>query len=85
MLLEGVFEAAIPFIGRMLGYIFIEFFLHIFLYTSGYVVIKAVTLGKHPAEFIAIGSEAKQEVFVILIGLLFWLILIIYSLVLFSG
>ena len=84
MPIEGIAEAVFPAIGRMLGYIFVELFLHIFFYTTGYVVIKALTLGKHPKEYVSFNSESKQQTHVIFIGVFFWLIPIIYAMVLFS-
>lgn len=85
MLLEGIFEAVISIIGRAIGYIFVELLAHIILYTTGFVLIKALTLGKHPTEFVSLNSETNQQTHVILIGLFFWLIVIIYAMVFFSA
>lgn len=75
-MIEVVFEAVLPFIGRVLGYIFIELLLHIICYTTGFAITRLFTFGKKPREFISHSSSQKQESGLILIGLLFWCVVL---------
>ena len=75
-MIEAVFEAVLPFIGRVLGWIFVELLLHIICYSTGFVISRIFTFGKRPKSFISISSNEKQENGLILIGLLFWCVVL---------
>ncbi len=76
VVIEVVFEAVLPFIGRVLGYIFIELLLHIICYTTGFAITRLFTFGKRPELFISPSSSEKQDNGLILIGLLFWCVVL---------
>lgn len=76
-MIEVVFEAVIPFIGRILGYIFIELLLHIICYSTGFVITRLFTLGKKPKSFISPSSGEKQENGLIFIGIVFWCVVLV--------
>ncbi len=44
MILEGIVEVVFPLIGRVLGYIIIEFLGQIVFYSSGYLTLKLIVL-----------------------------------------
>lgn len=69
MILEGLFEAVLPAIGRVLGYIVIELFFQVVCYATGFVFLRAVTFGKFPEHYIPKGSSSNQEAYVIVIGI----------------
>jgi len=75
-MIEAVFEAVLPFIGRILGYIFIELLLHIICYSTGFAITRIFTFGKKPKSFISPGSNEKQDNGLILIGMLFWCVVL---------
>lgn len=69
MILEGIVEVVFPFIGRVLGYIIIDFLGQIVFYSSGYLTLKLVTLGKYPEPFVPPGDGSNQEAYCIITGI----------------
>lgn len=47
-MLDGILEFVVGWIGRILGYIFIEIVFDIVCYSIGYIIIKGITFGRYP-------------------------------------
>jgi len=79
MIIDIVFEAVGPIIGRIFRYIFIQLLLNIVLYMTGYVILTLVTLGKYPKRFKSPSDTALDagEGWIIFSGLIFWCIAIL--------
>ena len=85
MILEGIVEVVFPFIGRVLGYIVIEFLGQIIFYSSGYLVLKLITFGKYPETFVLPKGDSNQETYCIIIGLTAWVSAIIAGAICFGA
>ena len=77
MIFEIIVEVALPFIGRVIGYLAIEICGHIIFYFTGYGMLKIVTLGRLPKQFIDPKSTNKQDNYVILVGLVSWVVVVV--------
>lgn len=80
MVTDVIFEAVLPAIGRMLGYVLIELAFYTVCYITGYVFLKLLTLGKYPTKLIYRGSSDNSDIGVCLVGLLVWIVLITFLL-----
>ena len=69
MILEAIVEVVFPFVGRVLGYVIIDFLGQIVFYSSGYLILKLVTLGKYPENFVPPGGGSNQETYCIVTGI----------------
>ena len=81
MVLETILEVVIPFIGRIIGFIFLEIFFHLVIYTIGYVVLKIITYGKYPEEEFSLESDLHRETYVYLMGLIGLAVIIVIILI----
>ena len=68
----AIAEVVIPFIGRLVGWVFVEFLGHMVCYLTGYAVLKALTLGRHPKSYTSPWSEANKNFYVMLTGGVAW-------------
>ena len=73
MIIEAFAEVIFPVIGRIIGYIAFEIIGRIFFYTTGYVFLKIITLGKKPKKYIPWYSAIDQETHVTITGAYLWL------------
>jgi len=85
MILEGIAEVVFPFIGRVLGYIIIEFLGQIVFYSSGYLTLKLITFGKYPETFALPEVNSNQETYCIIIGITAWILAIIAGVIYFGA
>jgi hypothetical protein len=69
VILEGLVEVVLPAIGRFIAYCVVELFFQFVCYSVGFVVLRAVTLGRYPEKYIPRTSDTNQEIYVIIIGL----------------
>ena len=74
MIIEAFAESVLPMIGRVIGYIVIEIVFRIIFYTTGYVFLKIITVGKKPKKYISWYSAIDQETHVSIIGGSLWLV-----------
>lgn len=72
MILEGFIEVAFQFIARFVAYIFVEIIAHVCFYFTGYVLIKVVTLGKHPKLSRIENIDSKSAWHIMFVGMMFW-------------
>lgn len=72
MIFEGLIEVAVPLVGRILGYVIIDLLAHIIFYFTGYTVLKVVTFGRRPENFIRRNDGFEQDYRVIFFGFIFW-------------
>jgi hypothetical protein len=77
--MEIVFETIFPALGRLLGFAILELFGQVICYSTGYALVKITTLGRRPVECIAASSGEPQGATLILIGLLFWALVVAYG------
>ena len=71
-MLEAIFEAFLRFV----IYFFVELIGHVLVYSTGYAIIKIITLGKKPEIYISKNSEEKREYYAYVLGSIFWMITI---------
>lgn len=81
MIIEAILETISPLIGRVIGFLLLEVFVHMIVYSAGFVFLKIITLGKYPEEFISSNSDLHREVYVYLMGWLICISLIIIWLI----
>ncbi len=79
---EGFFQA----IGRVIGYLFVDFLFNIVFYYTGWLILKLVTLGRYPPKPEPYGWAPRPHSrgFVIFIGSCAWLVVLIYAIHKFS-
>jgi len=77
--MDFIVEAVLPFIGRVLGYILIELFLHVICYTTGFVIVWLFTFGSKPEKFIPPKNQTQQEYWLYFLGFLFWAVFLVVS------
>ena len=74
MILEVIAEVILPSIGRAVGYIIFDILGQIIFYSTGYLTLKAVTFGKYPENYFPKNGDTKKETYVIIIGIVVWML-----------
>ena len=76
MILAGLTEALLPFIGRIIICLVVDIFIHLILYFTGHGVLKVFTLGHYPKQNLGRSTNNQHHNHVILVGLITWLVVI---------
>ena len=80
-MLENIAEGFFQAIGRVIGYLFVDFLFNIVFYYTGWSILKFITLGRYPPqpEPYGWGPKPHSRGFVIFVGFFAWLVVFIYT------